>query len=63
MKTSERNLSSQSNAVEWSARDACAYWPDQRMHWAPVSWKDHLYDFNVFFNGTILANATGRRIQ
>ena len=44
---------------EWSARDACAYWPDQRMHWAPVSWKDHLYDFNVFFNGTILANATG----
>jgi len=44
---------------EWTAEDAAAYWPDQREHWAPVSWKDHLYDFNVFYNGTILANATG----
>ena len=44
---------------EWDAVTAVAYWPDQRGHWAPVSWKDHLYDFSVFYNGTILANPTG----
>lgn len=44
---------------EWDAATAAAYWPDQRGHWAPVSWKDHLYDFSVFYNGTILANPTG----
>lgn len=48
---------SQSN--EWNAAKACEFWPDQRGHWAPVSWKDHLHDFNVFFNGTILADPAG----
>lgn len=42
--------------TEWDATAACAYWPDQRGHWAPVSWKDHLYDFNVFYNGTVVAD-------
>lgn len=44
---------------EWSADIACKYWPDQRGHWAPVSWKEHLYEFNVFYDGTIVANPTG----
>jgi len=44
---------------EWNAATAAAYWPDQRGHWAPVSWKDHLYDFSVFYNGAILANPAG----
>ena len=44
---------------EWNAKLACDFWPDQRGHWAPVSWKDHLYDFNVFYNGTILADPGG----
>ncbi|MBI4027056.1 MAG: hypothetical protein HY360_18875 [Verrucomicrobia bacterium] len=44
---------------EWTADMACEYWPDQRGHWAPVSWKDHLYDFNVFHDGTIAANPAG----
>lgn len=44
---------------EWNAARACEFWPDQRGHWAPVSWKDHLHDFNVFFNGTIAANPGG----
>src|SRR2546430_159444 len=48
-----------SNKLEWDAAAATAYWPDQRGHWAPVSWKDHLYDFSVFYNGTVLANGTG----
>jgi len=41
---------------EWNAASAAAYWPDQRGHWAPVSWKDHLFDFNVFYNGTVAAD-------
>ncbi|NQU10986.1 hypothetical protein HQ590_09365 [bacterium] len=45
--------------TEWTAATATAFWPDQRGHWAPVSWKDHLYDFSVFFNGTIAANPAG----
>jgi hypothetical protein len=44
---------------EWNAKRAAETWPDQRGHWAPVSWKDHLHDFNVFYNGTILANPAG----
>lgn len=44
---------------EWNSALACKFWPDQRGHWAPVSWKDHLYDFNVFYNGTILASPAG----
>src|ERR1051326_950064 len=44
---------------EWNAKRACEFWPDQRGHWAPVWWKEHLYDFNVFYNGTILANPAG----
>ncbi|MCX7705763.1 MAG: hypothetical protein N2115_05845 [bacterium] len=44
---------------EWNAEIACKYWPDQYAHWVPVSWKDHLYEFNVFYDGTILANPAG----
>lgn len=42
-------------SAEWNAARACEFWPDQRGHWAPVSWKDHLHDFNILYNGTILA--------
>jgi len=48
---------------EWNAEIASKYWPDQRSHWSPVSWKDHLYDFNIFYDGTILANPTGLGIN
>jgi len=44
---------------EWNAAKASEFWPDQRGHWAPVSWKDHLHDFNVFYNGFILAHPGG----
>jgi hypothetical protein len=58
---SERMKSSdlESRTREWNATAACAYWPDQREHWAPVSWKDHLFDFNVFYNGHVLADPVG----
>lgn len=44
---------------EWDARRACEVWPDQHAHWAPVSWKDHLHDFAVFHDGTIVCSPAG----
>ena len=59
MKSKKQEMFLKQDSSEWSAEDACAYWPDQREHWTPVSWKDHMYDFNVFYNGIILASGTG----
>jgi len=41
--------------AEPSADLACTWWPDLRDIWTPVGWKDHVFRFNVLFNGTILA--------
>ena len=35
--------------------EACHWWSDLEDIWTPVGWKDHLFAFNVFFNGAILA--------
>ncbi len=34
---------------------ACAWWPDLTDIWTPIGWKDHLFGFNVLWNGTIIA--------
>ena len=34
---------------------ACAWWEDLPNIWTPVGWINHLYKFNVFWNGSILA--------
>ena len=34
---------------------ASEWWTDLWNIWTPVGWKDHLYRFNVLWNGTILA--------
>ncbi len=34
---------------------ACGWWPDLPNIWTPVGWKDHLFRFNVLWNGAILA--------
>src|ERR1051325_7287492 len=36
-------------------RTACGWWPDLEAIWTPVGWKNHLFRFNVFSNGMILA--------
>jgi len=45
------------SAVEWDAQRALKEWPDQRGIWAPVTWRDHLHEFNVLFNGTVVASS------
>lgn len=43
---------------------ACAWWADLTDIWTPVGWKDHLFRFNVFWNGMIMAQPDlNRRTQ
>jgi hypothetical protein len=41
-------------APEPNAELAATWWPPQRHVWTPVGWKDHLFRFNVLYNGTVL---------
>lgn len=34
---------------------ALGWWPAQRNVWTPIGWKDHLFRFNVVYNGTVIA--------
>ena len=34
---------------------AASWWSPQRNVWTPVGWKDHLFRFNVLYNGTVIA--------
>jgi hypothetical protein len=34
---------------------ACKWWTDLPNIWTPIGWKNHLFRFNVFWDGTILA--------
>ena len=34
---------------------ACEWWTDLSNIWTPIGWKNHLFRFNVFWNGTIMA--------
>ncbi|MBI3910593.1 MAG: hypothetical protein HY320_06635 [Armatimonadetes bacterium] len=50
--------------AEPSFETACQWWTDLSDIWTPVGWKDHLFQFNVLFNGTILAQPNlNRRTQ
>ncbi len=40
---------------------ASEWWPDLRSIWTPIGWKNHAFRFNVFFNGTIVAQPDRNR--
>lgn len=42
--------------VEPNAELAKSWWPPQKNVWTPLGWKDHLFRFNVVYNGTIVAD-------
>ncbi len=50
-----------SGITEPTFEAACQWWPDTPNIWTPLGWKDHLFRFNVLWNGTILADPTGQR--
>ena len=41
--------------AEPNAEIAHYWWPPHRNVWTPVGWKDHLFRFNVLYNGTVIA--------
>ncbi|MFH1023906.1 MAG: hypothetical protein V1809_11035 [Planctomycetota bacterium] len=41
--------------VEPTYEVACRWWTDLPDIWTPIGWKDHLFRFNVLWNGTIIA--------
>jgi len=43
------------NPSEPSFSTACDWWPDLPNIWTPLGWRDHMFRFNVLWNGTILA--------
>ncbi len=43
---------------------ACEWWTDTPNIWTPIGWQDHIFRFNVFWNGMILADpALNRRSE
>ncbi|MBN1807507.1 MAG: hypothetical protein JW909_00450 [Planctomycetes bacterium] len=53
-----------SSHAEPDFETACSWWNDLPAVWTPVGWPDHLFRFNVFWNGMILAQPdVNRRTQ
>ena len=42
--------------VEPNADIACNWWPDITNVWTPIGWPDHLFRFNVVYDGAIAAH-------
>jgi len=42
--------------AEPDAAVAAGWWPPQRNVWTPIGWKDHLFRFNVLYDGTVIAS-------
>ena len=50
------------NPSEPNFSTACDWWPDLPNIWTPLGWREHMFRFNVLWNGTILAQPhTNRR--
>ena len=43
-------------ADEPTFEQAQSWWPPMQNVWTPVGWKDHMFRFNVLYNGSVLAS-------
>lgn len=50
-----------SKTTEPTFAKACEWWDDLPNIWTPVGWRDHMFNFNVFWNGMILAEPANNR--
>ena len=48
-------------AAEPNFETACGWWSDLPDIWTPIGWKDHMFRFNVFWNGMIFAQPSLNR--
>src|SRR5512138_1982448 len=47
-------LAGHTNAAEPNLELASQWWPELPNKWTTVGWRDHLYRFNVLFNGSLM---------
>src|SRR4051812_10557050 len=45
---------------EPNIKTALSWWEPQRNVWTPIGWKDHLFRFDVVYNGHLLCAPAGR---
>jgi hypothetical protein len=48
------------DSVEPDVRAALQWWPRQQNVWTPIGWKDHLFRFQVVYNGHLLCTPAGK---
>ena len=48
-------------AVEPDYRTATQWWSELRKKWTPLGWKNHLFRYNVLFNGAVVAEPNMNR--
>ena len=49
------NVALAESRPEPDAALADTWWPPQRNVWTPIGWPNHLFRFNVIYNGTVVA--------
>jgi hypothetical protein len=47
-------------STEPDVKTALGWWPPQQNVWTPIGWKDHLFRFQVVYNGHLLCTPAGR---
>src|SRR5688500_1991687 len=42
---------------------ALAWWPPQQNVWTPIGWKDHLFRFQVVYNGHLICSPAAKLLK
>ena len=50
----------QARSEEPNVQTAMRWWTPQQNVWTPIGWKDHLFRFQVVYNGHLLCTPAGR---
>lgn len=61
MRTQGRETSDPRAADEPNLQQAIGWWPDLNSIWTPVGWKNHLFRFNVMWDGAQCASTVNLR--
>ena len=59
------DLPNKESALEPNFRIAAGWWSELPKKWTPIGWKNHLFRYNVLFNGALVAepNMNRRTVQ
>jgi hypothetical protein len=49
--------------AETDIKTALAWWPPQKNVWTPIGWKDHLFRFQVVYNGHLICSPAGKLLK